>query len=123
MINSFRCLHCNVEVWWDTQRLPKFCPYCGEKSMWLETNRDSRETKTLNPQKDNVDHPKHYGGADNPFEAIKVLRNWLTKDEFTGFLKGNIIKYHARARSKGQIEDYKKANWYSNYLIKYLDEQ
>ena len=26
-----------------------------------------------------VDHPSHYGGADNPYEAIKVIEGWLGK--------------------------------------------
>ena len=46
-----------------------------------------------------VDHPAHYGGKDNPYEVIKVLEAWLTPEEFAGFLKGNVIKYQARARS------------------------
>ena len=28
-----------------------------------------------------IDGPSHYGGADNPYEAIKVMRAWMTKDE------------------------------------------
>ena len=32
--------------------------------------------ETLDKIKKNVDHPSHYGGADNPYEAIKVLREW-----------------------------------------------
>ena len=32
--------------------------------------------ETLDEIKKNVDHPSHYGGADNPYEAIKVLREW-----------------------------------------------
>jgi len=63
-----------------------------------------------------VDHPAHYGGADNPYEVIKVLEAWLTKDEMIGFLKGNVIKYQARALRKAGAEDYAKAAWYGNYL-------
>lgn len=48
-----------------------------------------------------VNPPAHYGGADDPYEVIKVLRAWLTSDEYAGFLKGNVIKYEARARRKG----------------------
>lgn len=28
---------------------------------------------------DSVNHPSHYGGADNPYEAIKVIEAWLKK--------------------------------------------
>lgn len=67
-----------------------------------------------------VDHPAHYGGADNPYEVIKVLEAWLTPEEFVGFLKGNVIKYQARARLKGGAEDCAKAAWYANYLDRFL---
>ena len=26
--------------------------------------------------KENVSHPKHYGGKENPYEAIKVIEAW-----------------------------------------------
>lgn len=63
-----------------------------------------------------VDHPAHYGGADNPYEVIKVLEAWLTPDEYVGFLKGNVIKYQARARLKNGAEDHAKAAWYAARL-------
>ena len=28
-----------------------------------------------NPKKELVNHPQHYGGKDNPYEAIKVIEN------------------------------------------------
>ena len=64
---------------------------------------------------DNVNHPGHYGG-DTVYEVIKVLEVWLTPEEFVGFLKGNIIKYTARARKKASLEDHKKALWYAQRL-------
>ncbi|MBQ5695934.1 MAG: DUF3310 domain-containing protein, partial [Clostridium sp.] len=38
-------------------------------------------------------------------------------DEFTGFLRGNIIKYVWRYKDKNGLEDLKKAQWYLNKLI------
>ena len=67
-----------------------------------------------------VNHPAHYGGADNPYEVIKVLEAWLTRDEFIGFCKGNVIKYDARARAKNGAQDYEKAAWYSARLADYV---
>jgi hypothetical protein len=64
----------------------------------------------------NVDHPDHYGGKDDPHEVIKVLESWLTPEEFVGFLKGNVIKYQARARKKAGAQDYAKAAWYAARL-------
>lgn len=66
---------------------------------------------------DNVNHPKHYGGEDNPYETIKVLKAWMTGEELYGFLIGNVIKYVSRAKHKNGKEDLKKAQWYLNYLL------
>lgn len=55
-----------------------------------------------------VDHPDHYGGEDNPYEAIKVIEALGF-----GFCLGNAFKYIARAGKKGpRLEDLKKAEWY-----------
>jgi len=70
--------------------------------------------------KETVNHPAHYGGADNPYEVIKVMEAWLTREEFIGALKFNIHKYLARANQKDGEEAYAKAAWYNNYLQDYL---
>lgn len=68
--------------------------------------------------KDSVNHPTHYGG-DTPYETIKVLKAWLTPEEYRGFLIGNAIKYLSRAGKKGDaLEDQKKAAWYLAELNK-----
>lgn len=55
-----------------------------------------------------VNHPAHYGGANNPYEAIKVIEAWSL-----GFCLGNTVKYISRAGKKGAaLEDLKKARWY-----------
>jgi hypothetical protein len=55
-----------------------------------------------------VDHPEHYGGADDPFEAIKVIEAWGL-----GFHLGNAVKYISRCDRKGApVEDLEKARWY-----------
>ena len=60
-----------------------------------------------------IDHPKHYGGEDNPYEAIKVIEAWNLN-----FHLGNVVKYISRAGKKGSItEDLKKAQWYLNRAI------
>ena len=59
-----------------------------------------------------VDGPKHYGGADNPYEVIKVCEAWgLDKDAYLF----NVVKYVARAGKKDplkELEDLKKALFY-----------
>lgn len=42
-----------------------------------------------------IDHPAHYGGADDPYEAIKVIEAWRL-----GFCLGNCLKYVRRAGHK-----------------------
>ena len=57
-----------------------------------------------------VDHPEHYGGADNPYEAIKVIEAWDLN-----FNLGNTVKYISRLGKKPDadfIEDLEKALWY-----------
>lgn len=57
---------------------------------------------------ESVDHPAHYGGADNPYEAIKVIEAWRL-----GFCLGNVVKYISRAEHKGSpLQDLEKARWY-----------
>jgi hypothetical protein len=70
-----------------------------------------------------VEHPAHYGGADNPYEVIKVLRRWLTPTEFLGFCKGNTLKYTARANQKGGLEDHLKATFYSKEVSTFVMDQ
>lgn len=58
--------------------------------------------------KETVNHPAHYGGADNPYEAIKVIEAWKLN-----FNLGNTVKYISRAEKKGAtLEDLKKVAWY-----------
>lgn len=64
-------------------------------------------------QPDNVEHPAHYGGAENTYEAIKVIEAWGLN-----FNIGNAAKYLCRAGKKGsKLEDLKKAAWYINREI------
>lgn len=82
-----------------------------------------------------VDHPEHYGGKDNPYEAIKVIEAWGL-----GFCLGNAVKYISRAGKKAEdpsgrlghadqarllkdktVEDLKKARWYIDREITTLE--
>lgn len=54
-----------------------------------------------------------------PWEAMEA---WMTRDEFTGYLRGNVIKYVARYRDKNGVEDLKKANHYLAKLIEVESE-
>lgn len=70
--------------------------------------------------KNNVDHPDHYGGKENPYEAIKVIESWDL-----GFCLGNAVKYISRAGKKDKskaAEDLEKAIWYLQREIRKLHE-
>lgn len=79
--------------------------------------------ETLDEIKKNVEHPAHYGGADNPYEAIKVLREWqLDEDAYLW----NVGKYLSRAGHKdgnSPLQDLMKARYYLDYKIRLLEEQ
>lgn len=68
--------------------------------------------------KETVNHPDHYGGKDNPYEAIKVIEAWDL-----GFHSGNAVKYIARCGKKtpDPLEDLKKAKWYIDRAIQLLE--
>ena len=62
-----------------------------------------------------VNHPAHYGGEDNPYEAIKVIDAWNLD-----FCLGNVVKYISRSGKKGnnsKEQDLKKALWYLEHEI------
>ena len=66
--------------------------------------------RTAPPHDETVDHPAHYGGAENPHEPIKIIEHYGL-----GFCTGNAIKYILRAGKKPgaqEREDLRKAAWY-----------
>lgn len=67
-----------------------------------------------------VNHPNHYGGADNPYEVIKIIEA-LNMD----FHLGNTFKYIARAGKKDtdkELQDLKKARFYLDRKISNLEK-
>jgi hypothetical protein len=80
----------------------------------------NKKTTTLGSEPaETVDHPAHYGGADNPYEAINVVEAWELD-----FHLGNVVKYVSRAGKKGDaLEDLKKARWYLERKIANLEKE
>ncbi len=66
-----------------------------------------------------VNHPDHYGGESDPYEAIKVIEAWDLN-----FHLGNVVKYISRAgkKSKNNVEDLKKAEWYLNRYVQFIQK-
>lgn len=70
--------------------------------------------KHLNKQKETVNSPAHYNSGS--VECIDAIESMLSKEEFIGFLRGNILKYQWRYKQKNGAEDLKKAQWYFDKL-------
>lgn len=74
------------------------------------------------PEKDPI-NPDYHEGRNNPYEAIKVMRARLTREEFVGAMKFNIYKHLDRERDKNGGEDVRKAKWYLDELDRYLSNE
>lgn len=62
--------------------------------------------------KDNVE-PNHYGGKENPLEAIKIIQHYNLSFEL-----GNVLKYIIRHDKKGaSLQDLEKAKKYLEFEI------
>ena len=70
----------------------------------------------MSTKKEKVNHPTHYGGEENIYEAIKVIEAWDLN-----FSLGNVVKYISRAGKKNEtIEDLEKASWYLKRAIQQI---
>lgn len=70
---------------------------------------------------DAVTKPEHYnqGGI----ECIGAIKASMSREEYLGFLKGQVIKYLWRYRHKGNPEqDLRKAEYYNTKLIDEIKE-
>tara|TARA_A100000172_G_scaffold10040_1_gene5425 strand:+ start:8601 stop:8858 length:258 start_codon:yes stop_codon:yes gene_type:complete len=64
-----------------------------------------------------VNSPQHY--TQGSMETIDMIKEFLTEEEFSGYLKGNILKYVCRYKHKGMpLKDLMKSEWYLEKLIK-----
>lgn len=65
--------------------------------------------------------PEHYqkGGM----QLLDIWKAKLSKEEFVGFCKGNILKYVIRSKHKNGLEDLKKAKVYLDWLIEAEEEK
>lgn len=87
---------------------------CNEEKIAAEIRKHKDFNITIfevdDDKKEQVNHPSHYGGKKNPYEAIKVIEAWKLN-----FNLGNTVKYISRAGKKNDlIEDLEKALWYLN---------
>lgn len=64
--------------------------------------------------------PAYYGGAQNPYEVIKVFEAIATPNEFYGWLRLTILKYQMRPAKGSPVLDAEKCAWYSRYLAEWM---
>jgi len=88
----------------------------------LENEMVKKTEEKLKPTKANdrqVGETQHYKKLSiQPWDAME---EWLSPDEFRGYLIGNSLKYLARAGKKGSYrEDIQKAHHYLEKLLEVL---
>ncbi|QFG05650.1 hypothetical protein 031MP004_73 [Bacillus phage 031MP004] len=66
-------------------------------------------------EEDLVNKPNHYHKGD--IDVIQALQAQMTKEEYEGFMKGNVAKYVFRELWKGGAQDLEKARFYLDRVI------
>jgi len=74
-----------------------------------------RLSNSKQTENNSVNNPSHY--TSGCVECIDAIRASMTKDEFSAYCKGNIIKYIWRYKDKNGFEDLKKADVYLSWLL------
>lgn len=97
---------------------PETTTAIDEKQFYPEADIETETTKKLYDQ---VNSPSHYGQGS--IEAIEYIEDFLTKEEYIGYLRGNCAKYLHRWRFKGKpVEDLRKAQVYLGWLIETVEK-
>jgi len=88
----------------------------------VQETKDILEAITKPTETDAVNSPEHYNMLD--IEAINLIEMSMTKEEFLGYLKGNVLKYIIRYKHKRKPgEDLDKGKWYLDKLRDKINEQ
>lgn len=76
----------------------------------------------MNKKLDFVNHPPHY--TSGKIECIEAIESVVMgKSGFESVCVANVVKYLWRYECKGGVEDVKKAGWYLDRLINFLEEE
>ena len=86
-------------------------------SLYKQENKYDPVTKPLN---NSVETPSHY--LVGKLEVIDILKDKMTKEQYKGFLLGNVLKYSMRFEHKNGKEDLLKAQKYLNWLIESYED-
>lgn len=89
-----------------SERISKMCDDCREKNA-------NAGTIKMNEDKSDPVMPNNQGGI----ETLDIIKMSLTKEEYKGYLKGNVLEYRERARFEGNEElNHTKAKFYFDEL-------
>lgn len=83
-------------------------PYCPD----FEQSTSSEHQKSFRQNATN--HAEHYSFGS--IECIDAIKACMSKEEYQGFLKGNVFKYLWRYKLKGGADDLDKASVYLAWL-------
>ena len=116
--------------------MSKYCDNCENKesansdcSVCIIAKNNGQEISIpshyVPKNKEMVNHPSHYGGANNPYEAIKVIEAWEAN-----FNIGTTLRYLSRCGKKTicgsaeemRLEDLKKARRYLEREIQNIEK-
>lgn len=87
-------------------------------SYYLNELINRRAQTSEKTQKDRI-KPIYY--KKHQLELVEVIEDQFTEEELIGAYVGVIMKYLLRAEQKHGLEDYEKAAWFLNRLIKYFE--
>lgn len=71
---------------------------------------------------DNINHPDHYI-SEGGLELWDVMEEFMTPEEFKGYLMGNCIKYIFRWQNKNGLEDLNKCQAYLTRLVDFIERE
>lgn len=66
---------------------------------------------------------RQVGGTHYTMKRVQpwdAMESCMSREEFVGFLRGNVIKYTMRCNDKGGVEDLHKARHYLDKLLEVL---
>lgn len=101
--------------WGEHAKYPGLYEYFLLDGRWCDDPDDEEKSIAISEGDDAV-NPSHYRVKGIP-EAIEIMEGLMTKEQFEGFLWGNILKYAYRYGRKGdKAETAGKIGWYANKL-------
>lgn len=118
-VQWYEAAHKSGVMWFKFSPHPELDTHCNKHlRSEYESVRQVEDKQSSHAIQIGGDHYKTM--AVEPWYAMK---SWLTPEEYIGFLRGNIIKYHARANSGKECKNTQllKAGHYQKQLEEFLE--